>query len=74
MNSNIPKSTTTKWPELQAHTYNMCIRLGIDLKLFHILVEQNGRSISAAELAKISGAETQFISENKKSEQILQNN
>lgn len=39
----------------------MSLRLGIDLGLFHILVEQNGQSVSAAELAKRSGAELLLV-------------
>lgn len=40
----------------------MALRVGIDLRLFHILVEENGTAISAAELAQRCKAETLLIS------------
>ena len=36
----------------------MALRVGIDLRLFHILVEKNGTAISAVELAQRCKAET----------------
>ncbi|KAA6411723.1 MAG: hypothetical protein FRX48_05004 [Lasallia pustulata] len=45
--------------ELGSH--RMALRLGIDLGLFHILVEQNGKPVSAAELAERSRAELLLI-------------
>lgn len=40
----------------------MALRVGIDLCLFHILVEKNGTAISAVELAQRCKAETLLIS------------
>ena len=40
----------------------MALRVGIDLRLFHILVEKNGSAISAVELAQRCKAETLLIS------------
>ena len=40
----------------------MALRVGIDLRLFHILVEENGNPISAVELAQRCEAETLLIS------------
>ena len=39
----------------------MALRVGIDLRLFHILVENNGTAISAVELAQRCNAETLLI-------------
>ena len=40
----------------------IALRVGIDLHLFHILVEENGNAISAAELAQRYNTETSLIS------------
>ncbi len=40
----------------------MALRVGIDLRLFHILVEENGTAISAVELTQRYKAETLLIS------------
>lgn len=40
----------------------MALRVGIYLRLFHILVEENGTAISAVELARRCKAETLLIS------------
>ena len=40
----------------------MALRVGIDLRLFHILVEEDGTAISAVELAQRCKAETLIIS------------
>lgn len=39
----------------------MCIRVAIDLKVFHIIV-QNGSPITVNDLARASGAEEQLLS------------
>lgn len=38
----------------------MCIRVAVDLKLFHLIAEHGG-PITAAELAATSGAEQQLL-------------
>ncbi|MCJ1401979.1 hypothetical protein MMC11_005196 [Xylographa trunciseda] len=45
--------------EVTAH--RMSLRMGVELRLFHILVERNGTPISAAELADISKAELLLV-------------
>ncbi|TVY78546.1 O-methyltransferase lepI [Lachnellula suecica] len=39
----------------------MSLRVGIDLRLFHLLVESNGKPLSAAELAEKSNAEELLV-------------
>ena len=46
---------------MQTGPQRLCLRLGIDLRLFSILAERDGLPISAAELASASGAEHLFI-------------
>lgn len=38
----------------------MCVRVAVDLKLFHLIAEHGG-PITAAELATASGAEQQLL-------------
>ncbi|MCJ1392558.1 hypothetical protein MMC18_005426 [Xylographa bjoerkii] len=45
--------------EVAAH--RMSLRIGVELRLFHILVERNGTPVSAAELADISKAELLLV-------------
>lgn len=45
----------------QTHTYNFCIRLAVDLGIFHILVERSSRPIGSADLATQCGAEELLI-------------
>ncbi len=40
----------------------MSLRLGIDLRIFHILVDSNGEPVSATEIATQSKAEELLIS------------
>ena len=40
----------------------MCLRLGIELKIFHVLVERGSEPISATDLAEACGAELLLIS------------
>lgn len=39
----------------------MCLRLGVDLRIFHILVEHDGVPVSASQLAKLTKAELLLI-------------
>ena len=39
----------------------MCLRLGIDLRLFHFLVEHDGVPVSALQLAEQSQAEVLLV-------------
>ena len=39
----------------------MALRVGTDLRLFHILVENNGTAMSAVDLAQRCNAETLLI-------------
>lgn len=43
----------------------MALRLGVDLGIFRILVDQNGQPTSATELASSSQAEILLIGESK---------
>lgn len=45
----------------QTHTYNFCIRLAVDLGIFHILVERGSRPIGSADLATLCGAQELLI-------------
>lgn len=45
------------------HTYNLCLRLGVDLRIFRVLMASNNSPISAEALAKKTGAEKQFLGE-----------
>ena len=47
---------------IQLGSQQACLRLGIDLKLFHTLAEMNGIPISASELARRSNAEGLLVS------------
>ena len=40
----------------------MSLRMGVELRLFHSLVEHNGRPVSAADLADFSNAELLLVS------------
>ena len=40
----------------------MCLRLGIDLKIFHTLTERNGEPITVVDLGKTCDAEALLIS------------
>lgn len=39
----------------------MCLRLGVDLRIFHILVEHDGEALSASQLAELTKAELLLI-------------
>lgn len=45
----------------ETHTYSFCIRLAVDLGIFHILVERGSRPIGSADLATQCGAEELLI-------------
>jgi hypothetical protein len=45
----------------ETHTYSLCVRLGVDLRLFHILVSHDGTPVSAAVLAQTTGADAVFL-------------
>lgn len=42
-------------------THCMCLRLGVDLRIFHILVQHDGVAVSASRLAELTKAESLFI-------------
>lgn len=39
----------------------MCLRLGVDLRIFHVLVEHDGVPLSASQLAELTKAELLLI-------------
>lgn len=39
----------------------MCLRLGVDLRIFHILVQHDGVPVSASQLAELTKAESLLI-------------
>ncbi len=42
-------------------THCMCLRLGVDLRIFHILVQHDGVAVSASQLAELTKAESLLI-------------
>ncbi|KAM7218768.1 S-adenosyl-L-methionine-dependent methyltransferase [Rhypophila decipiens] len=45
----------------ETHTHSLCIRLAVDLRIFHILVARDGQPITSNELAAQCAAEELFI-------------